>query len=178
MGNSSTLTLKTTKEPAPPAAPTPLFPPSTTLDPGTRLASEFVSTARVPGLLGSPLSSSHSVSCSRHPSRSRCMSCVNGCVCYNSNWPPPTPSARLSLTVAFAATILGHLGSCQACHVQAKVVEVLNDFLPRFPLPLFRTSKGPWSRKLDGCTHFDLERAAKFLELIRKKYWWRSGGQS
>ena len=35
-----------------------------------------------------------------------------------------SPGARLSSTAAFYATLPGRLGSGQACHVQAEVVEV------------------------------------------------------
>ena len=112
--STSTLTI-TTKEPAPPAAPTPLLPPYTALSPGAHLAQMIEISAKVPGSLGYLSSSSDYNYCYRHPSCSRSwhLSRVDGCVCCNVTRPPPAPGACLASTVAFAAMVPGRLGSPQ-----------------------------------------------------------------
>ena len=90
---TSTLTT-TTKEPTPPAALTPLLPPSPTLSPSADLASTVTFSMMVPIRLVSPSSSSDSDYCSRHLS----FSC--SCCLYHVN------GVRLALMAAFAVTVL------------------------------------------------------------------------
>ena len=138
VGKSPTI-IKTTEEPAPPAALTTLLPPSPTLAPGSRLASTVAVAATVPGRLGSLLSSSNSLS--QRPSRSWRPSRIRGYVCCNDTCPPPAPGARLLSTVLFAEMVHGRLRSVQTCHVHSEVVVDLNDFLYRFPSPILRTTQ-------------------------------------
>ena len=104
---TSTLTT-TTKEPTPPAALTPLLPPSPTLSPSADLASTVTFSMMVPICLVSPSSSSYSYYCSRHLSfsRSRCLSHVNGCIRCDGTWASPAPGVHLALMVMFAVTVL------------------------------------------------------------------------
>ena len=113
---------KTTEDPALPTALTPLLPHSLTLTPSARLALKVVFAVTVPICLGYLLSSSESDSFSQRPSCSRRSSHVGSRIPCNGTCPPPAPGARLAQTAAFYAAVPGRLGSGQAFHVQAKVV--------------------------------------------------------
>ena len=115
--------LTTTKYPAPPAAPTPILPPSLNLAPSAHLKSTVAFSEMVPGRLGSLLSSSNSDYCSRCFC-SRSISCLNSCVRCDSTRPPPAPRDRLTLTVTFSMMVPGRLGLGQAYCIQAEFVEV------------------------------------------------------